>query len=132
MRRFRMKTLLSIALILIATMVSAQTWYPSDSINVGWDAVSVSSGVVSYKVYTMPHPSGTATNVATVTGTTASVTFATEGKYYIGVSTVRTVDEEALESIISWSNVAADCLNGVTFGAKYYTPPGKPTGLVKQ
>jgi len=111
-------------------LAQAQTWVPTNAITVAWDAVTVPSGTVSYKLYIKPATGGTESFAQTVTGTTATVSFPVEGRYYIGVRTVRSVDGIELESSnIGWSNDAAYVMNGATFGAQYYIAPGNITGL---
>lgn len=110
--------------------VSAQTFYPTNQLTVAWDEVTVPSGTVSYKVYIKPEAGGTEALATTVTATQATVTFTQEGRYFLGVSSVRTVNAIPIESsTISWSNVAAVCQNGVTFGAQYYVPPAAPANF---
>lgn len=125
------KLILSLLTVLILTgSAFAQQWYPTNQITVAWDPVTVSSGTVSYKVYTRPAAGGTETLFATTPNTESTVTFTVEGKYFLGVRSVRTVDGIDIESsTISWSNVASDVLNGATFGAQYYLPPSKAGGL---
>lgn len=142
MRHLKMKTidhLTIMALILVATLVilntcamdaKAQTWKTANQATVGWDAVTVPSGTVSYKVYVKPETGGTETLATTVTATQATVTFSQEGRYYLGVASVRTVNAVPVESsTISWSNVAAVCQGGVTFGIQYITPPAAPVNF---
>ena len=117
---------------LFAGISFAQTWHTADSVTIAWDAVTVPSGTVTYKTYIQPYPSGVATNVGEVSTTNAVITFQNEGRYILGVSTVRVIDKEVLESEIAWSNVVESCLNGDTFAVKYFIKPNKPTGLVKQ
>lgn len=116
-------------LLLIPASSWAQQWVTANQISVAWDPVSVSSGVVSYKTYTKPAAGGVETFFSTVTTTTATITFAVEGRYFLGVQTVRTLDGTELLSTIAWSNNPADCRGGVTFGAQYYIPPAAPGGM---
>lgn len=129
-----MKTVIAffavLAMIFVSVPVFSQTWHTTNQATVAWDAVTVPSGTVSYKVYIKPEVGGTETLVTTVTTTQATITFAEEGRYFTGVSTVRTVNSVPIESsTISWSNIASVCQNGVTFGIQYYIPPSAPVGL---
>jgi len=122
--------IIGVLFICIAIPAWSQTWYPANQKTVAWDAVTVPSGTVTYKVYSKPETSETPTLMTTVTTTQATVTFTVEGRYYLGVSAVRTVSGVEVESsTISWSNVAAVCKNGQTFGIQYITAPNAPTGF---
>lgn len=131
-----MKYIFAILIILVCgifSVANAQTWVPTNAIGVAWDAVTVPSGTVSYKVYIRPATGGTESLAQTVTGTTATVSFPVEGRYFIGVRTVRSVDGIELESsVIGWSDDATYVQNGATFGAQYYTAPANITGLRTQ
>ena len=134
---YRKKTLFFILSLLLLSPIAycpspalGQTYYPTNALPVAWDPVTVPSGTVSYKLYTKPATGGTETLHSTVTGTTATITFAQEGRYLLGVQAVRTVPNVApMESTISWSDNPAVVQGGVTFGAQYYVPPAPPANL---
>jgi hypothetical protein len=110
---------------------SAQTWKPTNQVTVAWDAVTVTSGTVSYNVYIRPEAGGTPilTNPK-VSATQATVTFTTEGRYYLGVSSVRTVGGVDVESsTISWSSDPSVTFQAQTFGVQYLVPPPSPVGI---
>lgn len=127
MKRF----LLSLLFVLVMTVsVNAQQWQTANSINVAWDAVTVTSGTVTYKLYSKTVPGGVETFISTVSTTGATVTFQAEGRYFLGVRSVRTVNGVELEaSTISWSDNPAVCQGGVTFGVQYYTLPAPVGGI---
>lgn len=124
--------ILSVVILAVLPAISqAQQWTTANSINVSWDPVTVTSGTVSYKTYyrTVLLPV-VETYVGTVTTTQGTVTFALEGKYFLGVRSVRNVDGLELESSrIAWSDNPADCQGGVTFGVQYYTLPANVGGI---
>lgn len=122
--------IVGILFLCVAIPAWSQTWKTTNQATVAWDAVTVPSGTVSYKVYVKPETGGTETLATTVSTTTATITFSQEGRYYVGVSSVRTVNSVPVESsTISWSNVAAVCQGGVTFGIQYIIPPSAPINL---
>lgn len=113
-------------------IASAQQWVTVDSINVLWDPVTVSSGTVSYKTYFRSASGGPETFFSTVTTPQATITFTVEGRYFVGVKSIRNVDGIELESsTISWTDNPAVVQNGVTFGVQYYSLPGNVGGLRK-
>ena len=120
--------LLTLALCLSLTPgTEAQQWTTANQITVVWDAVTVPTGTVTYQVYTKLElgAAGSEVLVKTVTPTQVLITFLVEGRYFIGVKAVRTVGGVDVGATnISWSSDATACLNGVTFGAQYYVPPG--------
>lgn len=108
----------------------AQTWKPTNQVTVGWDAVTSPTGTITYKVYSRPEAGGTPTLMATVPATQATVTFTQEGRFYLGVSTVRTVGGVAVESsTVSWSSDPAVTFQAQTFGVEYIIPAPAPVGL---
>jgi hypothetical protein len=123
-------------LVTCSTNARSQTYYPVDSLSVAWDVVTVPAGsTVDYRVYTRFSTQTPADAVlrSTVSVPAATVSFASEGRYFIGIQAVRKVSgTEVSSSTVSWSDVSANCQGGVTFGAVYYTAPSAPTGLRKQ
>lgn len=108
----------------------AQQWTTANQVTVSWDAVTVTSGTVSYKTYYRPAAGGAETYAGTVTSTQDTITLTIEGRYFLGVRSVRNVDGLELESSrISWSDNPADCQGGVTFGVQYYTLPANVGGI---
>lgn len=109
---------------------SAQTWKTANQVTVGWDAVTTPTGTITYKVYSRPEAGGTATLMTTAPTTQATVTFTQEGRYYLGVSTVRTVGGVEVESsTISWSSDPSVTFQAQTFGVEYIIPAPAPVGL---
>jgi hypothetical protein len=122
-----MKTIIIILAVLFMAMAGsaqAQTWTTANQITVAWDAVTVPSGTVSYRVYSKPETSSLETLMTTTSATQATLTFTTEGRYFLGVLTVRTLNGVEVDaSRIAWSNVATDVQAGVTFGVQYIVRP---------
>lgn len=125
-----MRKILLAAIILVVMftgVVWSQTWKPTNQVTVGWDAVTATSGTISYKVYAKPEAGGNPTFMVATAGTQATVTFNTEGRYYLGVSTIRSVQGAEVESsTICWSNDNTCTFQGQTFGISYIIPPQSP------
>lgn len=145
------KFLFWVVLAIFAVMVGAwfaepaqaiDIWKTANQITVAWDPVTkLTSGanlptgnVVKYDVYTKVD--GTTTPITKVTATqltvaTYTITFTIEGRFDVGVQAFRYDAANVLlsQSTISWSDVAANCLNGQTFGGIYYESPVGPGGL---
>ena len=127
------------AIILIASLLfgltfagsaAAQTWKPTNQVTVGWDAVTSPTGTITYKIYSRPEAGGTPMLMTTVPATQATVTFTQEGRFYLGVSTVRTVGGVEVESsTISWSSDPSVTFQAQTFGVEYIIPAPAPVGL---
>lgn len=127
-----MKRLLLALLVVLALAVTAQAqqWTTANQVTVSWDVVTVQSGTVSYKLYSRLASGGPEVFISTVTALSAVVTFQAEGRYFLGVRSVRNVDGVELEaSTISWSDNPAVCQGGVTFGVQYYTLPAPVGGI---
>lgn len=58
-----------------------------------------------------------------------TITFQAEGRYFLGVQSVREVDGEIFHSEVSWSDNPEVCANTESFGAVYYEPPDAAIGL---
>lgn len=140
------KVLLAMVLmvgILFSTQAFAQgTWYPVNQATVAWDAVTAldngspipAGSTIQYVVY-IKAPGGAESQVGTpTTATTMLVTFANEGQYIIGVKAQRmagTPPSVVGESIIAWSDVAANVPASGTWGVVYYIKPGTVKNLRK-
>lgn len=121
-----------LAILLMTGSALAEKWTTANQITVAWDPITVSSGIVSYKIYYKPIsvPTPETMYAEKVADTQITMTFANEGRYYVGVRSVRTVDGIDLEaSTISWSNDPLAVLNGETFGIQYYNLPNSVGGI---
>ena len=124
------KTLLTVVLILLLpVMALAQTWVTANQGTVAWDAVApIATGdVIKYQVYTRPDLTSAGAKVGTeITATQLTITFPSEGKYYVGVQTLRypTGETSAVTSAIGWSSDPAVCSPAGPFGFKYFVIPG--------
>ena len=123
-------------LLLLAPVVAlAQTWYTANQATVAWDPVApIATGdVIKYQVYTKVGTSGTPAKVGgEITATQLALTFSIEGRYFVGVQTIRYPTGETVgipSATTAWSNVAADCAAAGPFGIVFYVAPPAATGL---
>jgi heme/copper-type cytochrome/quinol oxidase subunit 2 len=112
----------------------AQTWHTANQATIAWTAVApvAPTDVIKYQLYTRTDTVSAGTKVGTeVTGTQSLVTFSTEGRYYIGVETIRYPVGETvgIRAAKSWSNIAADCAAAGPFGIVFFVAPPAATGL---
>lgn len=134
MKKFLM-VMMVVCLLTFASSVSAQTWYPTNQATVAWDAVPplATGDTIKYQVYTRMGTTGDGTPVGgEITATQLAITFSVEGRYYVGVKTIRYPQGETVgtpSAATAWSNIAADCAAAGPFGIVYYLAPITPKGL---
>jgi hypothetical protein len=123
-----MKKLLLIAFLVFGLpfVVSAQTWHPVNQVTVGWDAVNLATG---YKIFIKSVDGTIEKEVGVTAELSYTITFQEEGRYFLGVQSVREIDEEIFHSVIVWSDNPEVCANGEAFGAIYYELPDTAGGL---
>ena len=130
------KLLIVLGIVLLFTGVAyAQTWFPANQATVAWDAVAplATGDVIKYQCYTRTDTTSAGTKVGgEITETQQVISFPAEGRYYVGVETIRYKVGEPVgipSATRSWSNVAADCAAAGPFGIVYLIAPGSPKGL---
>lgn len=138
-----MKQWLCILSICLALMVGgvagahAQTWKAANQYVLQWDPVTTmvdgtplpAGATVRYRIFTKPAPEGQQTEAGIASTTSFTLTFATEGRYFVGVMAERLVDGTIVAtSTVSWSNVA-EVTGGNPFGIQYYGVPANPKNL---
>ena len=135
MKKYLIVGLLVLGILGIPLFGLAQTWYTANQATVAWDPVPpVATGdVIKYQVYTKVGTSGTPVKVGSeITATQLAITFSIEGRYFVGVDTVRYPVGETVgirSATIAWSNNAADCSSAGPFGIVFYVSPVAPKGL---
>lgn len=117
----------------------AINWSIADQKTVGWDAVTTigndepipSGDVIKYRVYISKMPSGEEQVVGDTDQLQYTITFTEEGKYIVGVQTVRIPQGETEEilSSINWSNSEDIEAVPVPFGIKFFVNPSAPKGF---
>lgn len=141
------KLLLVVVLMLVASPAFGQVWTTANEATVAWDAVTKlldgstipAADKVSYNTFIKNKKTGAVISVGNTPALQQTIVFNLEGRYFVGVSTLRAVVgedgvtvEETMESEVSWSDVASVCLNGQTFGIRYFVHPNQPQNLRKQ
>lgn len=140
-----MKT--AMALILITALFYAQAafcveWRSTNQATVAWDAVTTladgsalpAGHYVHYRIYLANAMTDPDKTVPAILGETAelqyTMTLNTEGKYYVGVQTVRydETDAEITVSDINWSDVNGEYTPN-PFGLVHYLAPEAPKNL---
>ena len=133
---------LLIMLVFATSAMAADSWKTANQITIAWDAVTTlgdgsalpAGNVIKYDVYFRLDghtDAGTKATPVPISVTSSIVTFSTEGKYRLGVATLRYDSLGALlaTSETAWSDVAASCQGGATFGVVFYLAPAKAGGL---
>jgi len=129
--------------VLSGSMVHSQEWVTANQSTITWDAVvgSISgtafpeSDIIEYKVYlsnaiTDPDKDNLV-EVGVTENTTYAVTLNVEGRFFVGLQTIRKSEEGNIlaESIIGWSSDPTITTNGHTFGLQYFLLPAIPCGM---
>ena len=129
------KLFIVLAILAVATVSQAQTWYTANQVTLAWDAVPkvlATDQANKYQVYSRNDLVSLGSKIGgEVTATQLVVSFTVEGRYYLGVKSVRYPAGETVgvPSVgTAWSNVAADTANN-PFGVMYFVAPGFPSGL---
>lgn len=140
--------LLTLMSILTAPASFAQTsvtWYPVEKgqwKTMAWDAVTTLSdndplpdpadAALSYNVLIKNKNTGLVIPIASgITTTQLSMVLPKRGSYFGGVQTTLLYTGETVPSLsaIAWSDMAASCQGGVTFGFRFQTAPKDPKAL---
>ena len=114
---------------------NAQTWYTANQVTLAWDAVPkvlTTDQANKYQVYSRNDLVSLGTKIAgEITATQLVISFSTEGRYYLGVESIRYPAGETvgIKSVTkAWSNNAADT-NNSPFGVMFFTAPAQPSVL---
>lgn len=133
----KLSWVLALVMVLFVAPAMAQSWYPTNTIVLGWDAVPLylpTDAPNQYQVYSRQDLVSNGTPVGTpVTALKLAVTFSQEGRYYLGVKTVRFPQGETVGQLsagTAWSNVAADT-GGNPFGVTFFASAATPVNLRK-
>lgn len=134
---------LTIAFIIVLALVTPSwaqvNWKTANQVTVAWDAVAQLSNnnplpggnTIEYEIYYAPPAKAPLTLAATVITTQTVVTFADEGRYLIGLKSIRYdgTHTKLSESVMVWSDDPTVCQGGVTFGVVYFLAPKNPGGM---
>ena len=136
--------LIIVFIVFLSSLSFAQTnWITANQLTVGWDAVIVledgnaipAGSKVVYEVFTKDWKDSSGTTVQSIgktEDTIYTVTFAQEGRYFIGVKAIRedvTNNEVLSESVISWSDNPDYVYEQNIFGSRYFLAPGQAKKL---
>jgi hypothetical protein len=115
----------------------AQEWHTANQVTVAWDASDGSTvtppipqNEISYRLYlanaiTDPNKTNKAKIADGVVELQRTVTIGTPGKYFVGVSAIRTVSGKIVgESEVMWSDAA-----NPPFGIQMYIAPAQPGAI---
>ena len=130
------------SILFLSTFSYAQTnWTVANQATFGWNEVTAlfdgtvipDGDVISYNAYLRADGD---TGDGTLAGNTANaeftITFPSEGKWIVGVQTVRAIggdETNVLESIVIWSDSEDTTYVPSPFGFIYYIAPNAITGL---
>ena len=129
------RLIIILAILMFAAPALAQTWYTANQVTLAWDAVPkvlTTDQANKYQVYSRNDLVSLGSKIgAEITATQLIISLTVEGRYYLGVKTVRYPQGETTgipSTGTAWSNVAADTNNN-PFGVLYFVAPGFPGGL---
>ena len=142
MKRLFLMIIVSVLTLGLAMSASAVEWHTANQVTIAWDAydgVIQPGDQITYKVYSKQLPAGAELLLNEVSTLGATITFTSEGRYIVGVQTVRGVDEngdgtfdpdteQVLESEINWSDTNGEFTPN-PFGLRYFINPGKTKNL---
>lgn len=135
MKKLILAVVMAIAVAMMPMVAVAQTWFTTNQATVAWDAVApiVATDVIRYQVYTRIGTTGNGAAVGgEITATQLAITFAVEGRYFIGVKSIRYPVGETVgipSASTSWSNDPLVCAAAGPFGIVYYVAPSGVRGI---
>ena len=142
--RFKTLAPILLALTLIISMGWVQStqaieWVGTNQSTIAWNAVSTnesgggipSGDTIKYRIYQKTYPNGAEETVGDTESLQFTLTFSKEGRYVVGVQTVRIPQgqTEELVSAITWSDSTDTAAVPDPFGIVYYERPSAPSGL---
>lgn len=138
----KLRQLFFLLILLLPLVVFAQVqWITANQVTIAWDAVTTKddgtplgpTDTVIYGIYIRDVKTAVEAKVIEVPGITYTHTFTAEGRYHMGVTAIRGIDNgdgtiTVTESSINWSDV-----DGVytpnPFALKYFINPSMPENL---
>ena len=134
------RLVIAICLVLLfAFGANAQNWISTNQSTVSWDATTDLVGnpippndSISYRVYLKKMPNGPEVVVDDTDQLQYTITFGVEGRYIVGVQTVRVPENETEEvlSSITWSDSTDVVAVPNPFGIVYFESPLNPKGFI--
>jgi len=133
---------LTLVILMWSGVALGQEWHTANQVTIGWDPVTTLVGGVSidtetslikYAVYIKNAVTGgEPVQVTETEATEFTITLGTEGKYFLGVQSLRyNADGSSLvaQSEVAWSDNPESCQDGEAFGVQYFEAPDKAGGL---
>lgn len=122
-----MRRVLLVAVMVIVAMAAAcqNRVIVGQTFTVAWDAPALGTippAEVAYEVVVETRPGGVQRSLGDSAALERAITLESEGKYRVGVRTVRTVDGEVLFSEFAWSDVEG---TPAPWYAAFYAVPAK-------
>jgi hypothetical protein len=130
-------------LVSICTSAHSQEWHVANQATITWDAVAVLSdgsaiptdNLVEYRVWlvnadTDPDKANPV-RVGTTSETLYVVTLNVEGRFFVGLQTLRKSSDGTLlgESGIGWTDDPEIAADGIIFGLQYFLQPANTRGV---
>jgi hypothetical protein len=138
----------AITLAFLVGLAWAITWHTANKATLVWDPVTTledgttpipAGSTIKYVTYianaiTDPNKANPVVVPTSAecdgVATQCTVTFNTEGRFFMGVKAERYVNNEKVsESILAWADDPQYAQDGVGFGAQYFLPVSAPGGL---
>lgn len=127
----------------ICTSVHSQEWHVANQVTITWDAVTTlennatipEGNVIEYPVWLVNADTDPDKVNPVAVGTTSEtlyvITLGVEGRYFVGLQTVRRSSEGIFlgESCIGWTDDPVIAANGDIFGLQYFVPPANAFGV---
>lgn len=130
-----------VCFMMVSVVFAQVTWITANQVTIAWDVVTTKgdgtpldpTDIMVYGIYIRDIKTGIEFKVTDVSGTTYTYTFTVEGRYHIGVTAIRGIDNgdgtlTVTESSINWSDV-----DGVytpnPFALRYFINPSMPENL---
>ena len=129
------RLLIILAILMFAAPAMAQQWYTANQVTLAWNEypkMLTTDSSNKYQVYSRNDLVSLGNKVGEeVTSTQLVISLSVEGRYYLGVKTIRYPAGETVgipSAGTAWSNVVEDTNNN-PFGVLYFVAPGFPGGL---
>lgn len=127
----------------ICTLAHSQEWHVANQVTITWDAVATlengapipADNIIEYRLWlsnvdTDPDKTNPV-EVGTTSETLYIVTLNTEGRFFVGLQTLRKFSNGSPlgKSSVGWTDDPEIVRDGVTFGLQYFLPPANTCGV---
>ena len=123
-----------LSMLIFSGLAVAESWHTANAVTVSWDAVPkiVETDEIKYQMYINHKDGEPMVYGGEISANESVIKFEKEGKFYIGVQTVRYPLNETVgikSESISWSSDVTVCGADGAFGIVYYLSPANVTGI---